>query len=143
MDLLFAARGVRSRAAGTDVLALLLLIRVAGYLAGVMNYLYQVNPSQIDCYTDAGCAGDVTTRLSTPAGALLHDDHWLERWFVAQKVIIGRRWEAARGLLTKHCCHKGGETASDWVACDGCGLDKKEVDNESGYLSSQTLSTLR
>ena len=138
MDLLFASRGVRSRAARTDVLALLLLIRVAGYLAGVINYLYQVNPSQIDCYTDAGCAGDVTTRLST-AGALLHEDHWLERWLVTEKVIIGRRLGPARGLLMKHGCRKAGETARtlvlhcDWVACDGCGLDKESTTKADIY----------
>ena len=131
MDLLSAARRVRSRAAGADVLALLLLIRVARYLAGVINFLYQVNPSQIDCYTDAGWAGNVTTRLSTTAGALMHGDHWLERWSVTQKVIVGRRFGAARGLLMKHIVKKAGETARtlalrcDWVACDGCGRDKK------------------
>ena len=105
MDLLCAARGVRSRAAGADVLALLLLIRVARYLAGVINYLYQVNPSQIDCYTDAGWAGDVTTRLSTTAGALMHGDQWL----------IGRRFGAARGLLMKHICQKS------WRDCENTG----------------------
>ena len=136
MDLLFAARGVRSRAAGADVLALLLLVRVARYLAGVINYLYQVNPSQTDCYTDAGWAGDVTRRLSTTAGALVHGDHWLERWSVTQKVIIGRSFGAARGLLMKHICHKAGETARtlvlhcDWVARDGCGRDKKIDEKE-------------
>ena len=66
-------------------------------MAGVINYLYQVNPSQIDCYTDGGCAGDVTTRLSTTAGALLHEDHWLERWSVMEKVIIRRRLEQQEG----------------------------------------------
>ena len=137
VDLLFAARRVRSRVPRADVLALLLLIRVVGYLAGVINYLYQVNPSQIDYYTDAGCAGDVTTRLSTTTGALLHDDHWLERWSVTQKVIFGRRLGAARGLLMKHRCHKAGETARtlvlhcDWVACDGCDRDKKESTTKS------------
>ena len=93
MDLLFAARGVRSRVAG---LALLLVIRVVGYLAGVINCLHHVILSQIDCYTGAGCAGNVTTRLSTTAGALLHDEHWLERWSVTQKVVIGRILGAAR-----------------------------------------------
>ena len=39
---------------------------------------YQKNPSQIDCCTDADWAGDVTTRLSTTAGALMHGAHWLE-----------------------------------------------------------------
>ena len=53
----------------------------------------------------------------------------------------------------KHICHRAVETARtlvlhcDWVACDGCGPDKKwmikGVDIESRYLPSQTLSTLR
>ena len=125
--------------AGIDELALLVLIGVAGYLPGVINYLYQVNPSQIVCYTDTVCTGDVTTRLSTTAGPLLHDDHWLGRWLVTQKVIIGRRLGVARGPLMKHGCHKAGETARtlvlhcDWVACDGCGLDKESTTKADIY----------
>ena len=73
-----------------DVLALLLLKRVARYLVGhreiTISYPYQSSPSQIDCYADAHWAGDVTTRLSTTAGALMHGAHWLEGWSVTQKV---------------------------------------------------------
>ena len=67
--MVFAAKEVRSRTAKADVLAQLLLKRVARYLVGhrevAMNYPYHDNPSQTDCYTDADWAGDVTTRLST------------------------------------------------------------------------------
>ena len=70
--------------------ALLLLKRVARYLVGhreiTISYPYQSHPSQIDCYTDADRAGDVTTRLSTTTGALMHGAHWLEGWSVTQKV---------------------------------------------------------
>ena len=66
MDVVFATKEVRSRTAKADVLALLLLKRVAGYLVGhreiTISYPYQSNPSQIDCYTDADWAGDETTR---------------------------------------------------------------------------------
>ena len=82
MDVVFATKEVRSRTAKADALALLLLKRVARYLVGhdvvAIGYPYQDNPSQIDCYTDADWAGDVTTRLSTTAVALMHEAHWLE-----------------------------------------------------------------
>ena len=115
MDLLFVARGVRSRAAGSDVLALLLMIRVARYLAGVVNYLYQVDPSQIDCYTDAGWAGDVTTRLSTTAGALMHGDH------LAGKVVVDAEshyrteiWSSERSIYETHL-------SQSWRDCENTG----------------------
>ena len=67
MDVVFAMKEVRSRTAKADVLALMLLKRVAMYLVGhreiTISYPYQSNPSQIDSYTDADWAGDVTTRL--------------------------------------------------------------------------------
>ena len=82
MDVVFATKEVRSRTAKADVLALLLLKRVARYLVGhrkiTISFPYQSNQSQIDCHTDADWAGDVTTRLSTTAGALMHGAHWLE-----------------------------------------------------------------
>ena len=72
------------------MLALLLLKRVARYMAGhrmiVINCPYQENPSQINRYKDADWAGDVTTRMSKTAGALIYGDHWLEGWSVTQKV---------------------------------------------------------
>ena len=90
MDVVFATKEVRSRTAKADVLALLLLSRVARYLVGhrdiTTSYPYQSNPSQIDCCPDADWASDVETRLSTTAGALMHDAHWLEGWSVTQKV---------------------------------------------------------
>ena len=68
--------------AKADLLALQLLKRVAKYLVGhrkiTISYPNHSNPSQIDCYTDADWAGDVTTRLSTTAGALMYGAHWLE-----------------------------------------------------------------
>ena len=74
MDVVFATKDMRSRTAKADVLALLLLKRVARYLVGhrevAMDYPHQDNPSQNDCYTDADWAGDVTTRLSTTAGCM-------------------------------------------------------------------------
>ena len=104
------------------MLALLLLKRVARYLVGhrevAIHYPYQDNQSQIDCYTDADWAGDVATRLSTTAGALMHGAHWLEGWSVTQKVRVLSSGEsefyaqgsgAARGLLMKHICHEAGE----------------------------------
>ena len=82
MQVVFATKEVRARTAKADVLALLLLKRVARYLVGhreiTTSYPYQSNPSQIDCYTDADWAGDVTTLVSTTAGALMHGAHWLE-----------------------------------------------------------------
>ena len=114
MDVVFATKEVRSRTAKADVLALLLLKRVARYLVGhreiTISFPYQSNQSQIDCYTDADWAGDVTTRLSTTAGALMHGAHWLEGWSVTQKVRALSSGEsefcaqgsgAARGLLMK------------------------------------------
>ena len=74
MDVVFATKEVRSRTAKDDVLALLLLKRAAywvGHREVAISYPYQDNPSQIDCYTDADWS-DVTTRLSTTAGALMH-----------------------------------------------------------------------
>ena len=60
MGVVFATNEVRSRTAKTDVLALLLLKRAARDLVKVaISYPYPDNPSQIDCYTDAGRAGDV------------------------------------------------------------------------------------
>ena len=88
----FATKEVRSRTAKADVLALLLLKRVARYLVGhrevAISYPYQDNPSQIDCCTDAHWAGDVTTGLLTTAGALMHGAPWLEGWSVTQKVRV-------------------------------------------------------
>ena len=94
------------------MLALLLLKRVARYLVGhrevAISHPYQDNPSQIDCYTDADWAGDVATRLSTTAGALMHGARWLEGWSVTQEVRALSSGEsefyaqgsgAARGLL--------------------------------------------
>ena len=76
MDGVFATTEVRSRTAKAGVLALLLLKRVATYLVGhreiTICYPYQGNPSQIECYTEADWASDVTTRLSTTAAALMH-----------------------------------------------------------------------
>ena len=90
MEAVFATKEVRSRTATADVLALFLLKRVARYLVGhrevAINHPYLDNPSQIDCYTEAGWAGDVATRLSTTAGALMHGAHWLKGWSVTQKV---------------------------------------------------------
>ena len=84
MDVVFATKEVRSRTGAADVRALLLLKRVARYLVEhrevAISYPYQDNPSQIDCYTDADWPGDVTRRLSTTAGALMHGAHWLEGW---------------------------------------------------------------
>ena len=80
-----------------------------------MNYPYQDNLSQTDCYTDADWAGDVTTRLSTTSGALMHGTHQLEGWSVTQKVRASSSSEfyaqgsGARGLLMKHFCHEAGE----------------------------------
>ena len=75
MDVVFATTEVRSRTAKDDLLVLLLLKRVARYLVGhreiTISNPYQNNPSQINCYTDADWAGDVTTRMSTTAGALM------------------------------------------------------------------------
>ena len=132
MDVVFASKEVRSRKAKADVLALLLLKRVARYLAGhrevAINYPSQDNPSQIYCYTDADWAGDVTTRLSTTAGALMHGAHWLEGWSMTQKVRALSSGEsefyaqgsgAARGLLMKHICHEAGEQKNTLVFhCD-------------------------
>ena len=132
MDVVFATKEVRSRTAKADVLALLLLKRVARYLVGhreiTISYPYQSNPSQIDCYTDADRAGDVTTRLSTTTGALMHGAHWLEGWSVTQKVRALSSGEsefyaqgsgAARGLLMKHICHEAGEKKKTLVLhCD-------------------------
>ena len=77
MDEVFAMKEVRSRTAKADVLALLLLKRVARYLVGhreiTISYPYQRKPSKIDCYTDADWAGDVTTRLSTTGLTGLRD----------------------------------------------------------------------
>ena len=132
MDVVFATKEVRSRTAKADVLALLLLKRVAKYLVGhreiTISYPYQGNPSQIDCYTDADWAGDVTTRLSTTAGALMHGVQWLEGWSVTQKVRALSSGEsefyaqgsgAARGLSMKHICHEAGEPTKTLVLhCD-------------------------
>ena len=78
MDVVFATKEVSSRMAKADVLALMMLKRVARYLVAhrevVMNYPYQ------------DWAGDVATRLSTTAGTLMHGAHWLEGWSVTQKV---------------------------------------------------------
>ena len=56
MDVMFATKGVRSRTAKADVLALLLLKRVARHFVGhrefAMNCPYQDNPSQIDWQHD-------------------------------------------------------------------------------------------
>ena len=118
----------RSRTTKADVLALLLLKRVARYLVGrrerAISYPYHSHPSQIDCYTDADWAGDVTTRLSTTAGALMHGAHWLEGWSVTQKVralssgeseLYAQGSGAARGLLMKHICHEAGEATKTLV----------------------------
>ena len=55
MDVVFATKEVRSRTAKADVLALLLLKRVARYLVGhreiTISYPYQSNPSQISTAT--------------------------------------------------------------------------------------------
>ena len=129
MGVVFATKEVRSRTAKADVLALLLLKRVARDLVKVaINYPYPDNPSQIDCYTDADWAGDVTTRLSMTAGALMHGSPWLEGWSVTQKVRALSSGEsefnapgsgAARGLLMKHVCHEAGETTKTLVLhCD-------------------------
>ena len=124
MDVVFSTKEVRSRTKKTDVLSLLLLKRVARYLVGhrevAISYPYQDNPSQ----TDAGWAGDVTTRMSTTAGALMHGAHWLEGWSVTQKVralssgeseFYAHGFAAARGLLMKHICHEAGETKKTLV----------------------------
>ena len=124
----FVTKEVRSRTAKADVLALLLLKRVARYLVGhrekTTSCPCQGNPSQIDCCTDADWAGDVTTRLSTTAGALMHGAHWLEGWSVTQKVRALSSGEsefyaqgsgAARGLLMKHICHEAGEPTKTLV----------------------------
>ena len=42
-----------------EVLAQLLMKRVAKFLVGAINYPHQDNSSQIDCNTDADWAGDV------------------------------------------------------------------------------------
>ena len=128
MDAVFATKEVRSRTATADVLTLLLLKRVARYLVGhrevAINYPYLDNPSQIDCYTDAGLAADVATRVSTTAGALMHGAHWLEGWSVTQKVRDLSSGEsefhaqgsgAARGLLMNHICHEAGEPTKTLV----------------------------
>ena len=131
-DVVFATKEVRSRTTEADVLALLLLKRAARYLVGrrelTISYPYQSNPSQIDCYTDADWAGDVTTRLSMTAGALMHGAHWLEGWSVTRKVRALSSGEsefyaqgsgAARGLLMKHICHEAGEATKKLVLhCD-------------------------
>ena len=143
MDVVSATQEVRSRTAKADVLALLLLIRVARYLIGqrevVINYPYQDNPSQFDCDTDADWAGDVTTRLSTTAGALMHGVHWLEEWSVTQKLralssgdseFYAQGSGAARGLLMKHLGQEAGEPKKtlvlhrDSVANRGMGAGK-------------------
>ena len=111
----FATKEVRSRTAKADVLALLLLKRVAKYLVGhrevAISYPYQDNPSQIDCCTDAHWAGHVTTRLLTTAGALMHGAHWLEGWSVTQKVRVlssgesefyARTWCSERSVDETH-----------------------------------------
>ena len=132
MDVVLATKEVKSRTAKADVLALLLLKRVARYLVGhreiTTSCPYQSNPSQIDCHTDAGWAGDVTTRLSTTAGALMHGAHWLEGWSVTLKVraLSSRESEfyaqgsgAARGWLLKDICHEAGEPTKKLVLhCD-------------------------
>ena len=125
MDVVFATKEVRSQTTKADVLALLLLKRVARYLVGrreiTISYPYQSNPSQIVCYTVADWAGDVTTRLSTTAGALMHGARWLEGWSVTQKVraLSSRGSGAARGLLMKHICHEAGEATKTLVLhCD-------------------------
>ena len=114
------------------MLALLLLKRVARYLVGrreiTISYPFQSSPSQIDCYTDAGWAGDVTTRLSTTAGTLMQGVHWLEGWSVTQKVRALSSGEsefyaqgsgAARGMLMKHICNEAGEATKTLVLhCD-------------------------
>ena len=69
----------------------MLLKRVARYLIGHrvigINHQYRDNPSQLDCYTVAEWAGDVTKRLSTTtAGALMHGDHWLEERSLMRQV---------------------------------------------------------
>ena len=73
------------------VFGTMFLQRVAPYLIGHrvigINHQYRDNPSQLDCYTVAEWAGDVTKRLSTTtAGALMHVDHWLEERSVMRKV---------------------------------------------------------
>ena len=129
---MFDTKEVRSRTTKADVLALLLLKRVAKYLVGrreiTISYPYRSNPSKIDCYTDADWAGDVTARLSTTAGASMHVAHWLEGWSVTQKVRALSSGElefyaqgsgAARGLLMKHICHEAGEATKTLVFhCD-------------------------
>ena len=106
--------------------------KAARYLVGhredAISYPYRDNPSQIDCCTDADWAGDVTTRLPTTAGALMHGVHWLEGWSVTQKVraLLSSESEfyaqvsgPARGLLMKHVCHGAGETKKTLVLhCD-------------------------
>ena len=130
MNVVFAAKEVQT--AEADVLALLLLKRVARYLVGhrevAISYPYQDNPSQIDCHTDADWAGNVTTRLSTTAGALMRGAHWLEGWSVTQKVRALSSGEsefyaqgsgAARGLLMQHICHEAEESTKTLVLhCD-------------------------
>ena len=55
MDVVLATKEVKSRTAKADVLALLLLKRVARYLVGhreiTISYPYQSNPSQISTAT--------------------------------------------------------------------------------------------
>ena len=125
LDVVFATKEARSRTAKADMLALLLLKR---HREVATTYPYQENRSQINCCTDADWAGDVTTRLSTTTGALMHGAHWQERWSATQKVralssgesdVYAQGSGAARGLLMKHVCHEAGETTKTLVLhCD-------------------------
>ena len=93
MDVVFATKEVRSRTTSGKEL---------GWTSRDCDkkYPYQGNASQIDCYTDADWAGDVPTRLSTTAGALMHGAHWLEGWSVSQKVrALSRAEENTRAAL--------------------------------------------
>ena len=104
------------------------IVETCGKAKKTISYPYESNPSQIDCYTDADWAGEVTTRLSTTAGALMHGAHCLEGWFVTQKVrglssgeseVNGQGSGAARGLLMEHICHEAGEPTKTLVLhCD-------------------------
>ena len=156
MDVAFATKEVRSRTAKADVLALLLLKRVTRYLVGhreiTISCPYQGNPSQIDCNTDADWAGDVTTRLSTTAGALMYGAHRHEGWSVTQKVralssgeseFYAQRSGAARGLLMKHICHEAGEPTKTLVVhCDSVasrGMARRLGDGKCRHIEVKWL----
>ena len=76
------------------------IVETCGKAKKTISYPYESNPSQIDYYTDADWAGEVTTRLSTTAGALMHGAHCLEGWFVTQKVRALSSGESG-GLCTR------------------------------------------